>query len=83
MTVQELIDRLSQCDPNATVTIEYTDHTDYLYFHHVGDKYNPIEERDNAIIDVIDTDDPFYPDTVEGKAVVINLTDGNGFYGLG
>ena len=42
MTVQELIDRLSQCDPNATVTIEYTDHTDYLYFHHVGDKYNHI-----------------------------------------
>jgi hypothetical protein len=83
MTVQELIDRLSQCDPNATVTIEYTDHTDYLYFHHVGDKYNPITERDDAIVDVIDGSDHFVPDVVKGKAVVINLTDGNGFYGLG
>ena len=83
MTVKELIERLQQCDPEASVTVEFTDATDYLYFYHVGDEYNPIKERNNAIIDVIDTDNPFIPDTVEGKAVVINLTEGNAFYGFG
>jgi hypothetical protein len=84
MTVQELIDMLSQCDPNAVVTIKYTDHTDYLYFYHVGDEHNPIEECDDEIVDVIYTGEPdFIPDTVEGKAVVINLNVGSAFYGLG
>ena len=82
MTVQELINKLSQCDPNIPVIIEYTDVTDYMYFHHVGDEFNPIEERDDVIVDVIDTGDSFVPDTVEGKAVVINMTEGHGFYGL-
>lgn len=83
MTVKELIGRLQQCDPEASVTIEFTDATDYLYFYHVGDEYNPIDERNNAIIDVQDNNNPYDPITVDGKAVVINLTEGNAFYGLG
>lgn len=83
MTVKELIERLQQCDPEASVTIEFTDATDYLYFYHVGDEYNPIDERNNAIIDVQNSDNPYDPITVDGKAVVINLTEGNAFYGLG
>ena len=31
MTVKELIDRLSKCDPNQRVILEYTDHTDWIY----------------------------------------------------
>jgi len=31
MTVKELIDRLSKCDPNQRVILEYVDHTDWTY----------------------------------------------------
>jgi len=31
MTVKELIDRLSKCDPNQRVILEYVDHTDWIY----------------------------------------------------
>lgn len=85
MTVQELIDRLSQCDPNAAVIIEYQDVTDWVYFHHVGDEDNPIEERDDTIVDNMlpeGSDDPRDIESVYGKGVVINLTEGNCFFGV-
>ena len=31
MTVKELIDRLSKCDPNQRVILKYVDHTDWVY----------------------------------------------------
>ena len=31
MTVKELIDRLSKCDPNQRVILQYIDHTDWVY----------------------------------------------------
>jgi hypothetical protein len=31
MTVKELIDKLSECDPNQRVILEYVDHTDWVY----------------------------------------------------
>lgn len=31
MTVKELIDRLSKCNPNQRVILEYIDHTDWVY----------------------------------------------------
>ena len=83
MTVQELINKLSQCDPNAPVIIEYTDASDYLFFHHVGDEFSPITERDGVIVDAVDNGNPYDPDTIDGKAVVINLDEYNAFYGLG
>ena len=83
MTVKELINKLSQCDPNVPVIIEYTDATDYLYFHHVGDEYNTITERDGVIVDSVDNGNPYDLDTIDSKAVVINLDEGNAFYGLG
>jgi hypothetical protein len=31
MTVKELIEKLSECDPNQRVILEYVDHTDWVY----------------------------------------------------
>jgi hypothetical protein len=31
MTVKELIDRLSKCNPDQRVILEYVDHTDWVY----------------------------------------------------
>ena len=31
MTVKELIDRLSKCNPDQRVILDYTDHTDWVY----------------------------------------------------
>jgi hypothetical protein len=31
MTVNQLIDRLSKCNPNQRVILEYVDHTDWVY----------------------------------------------------
>jgi len=31
MTVKELIDRLSKCNPDQRVVLEYIDHTDWVY----------------------------------------------------
>jgi Icc-related predicted phosphoesterase len=31
MTVKELIDRLSKCNPDQIVVLEYVDHTDWVY----------------------------------------------------
>jgi hypothetical protein len=31
MTVKELIDRLSKCNPDQKVILEYVDHTDWTY----------------------------------------------------
>lgn len=31
MTVKELIDILSKCDPNQRVILDYVDHTDWVY----------------------------------------------------
>lgn len=38
MTVKELIDRLSKCDPNQRVILEYTDHTDWVYKMEFGEE---------------------------------------------
>jgi hypothetical protein len=54
MKVKELIERLSQCDPDASVTIEYTDATDYVYLYDIDE----MEVDDEAITDanVVDGD---------------------------
>ena len=82
MTVKDLINRLSQCDPEAQVTLEFTDHTDYLYFFDFKEGELEIVEQDEGIIGVT-YDDPFDPGVVKGKSVTIKLSEGKAFYGLG
>ena len=82
MTVKDLINRLSQCDPETPVTLEFTDTSDYLYFFNFGDSGVEIVEQDEGIIGVTG-DDPFDPGVVEGKSVTIKLDEGKAFYGLG
>ena len=80
MKVKELIERLSQCDPDASVTIEYTDATDYVYLYDIDE----MEQDDEAITDANVVDgDRFNLDPVLGKAVVIKLLEGEAFYGIG
>ena len=78
MTVKDLINRLSQCDPEAQVTLEFTDHTDYLYFFDFKEGGLDIIEQDEAIVDVDENGD-----TIEGKSVTILMSEDKAFYGLG
>ena len=83
MKVKDLINRLSKCDPEAQVTLEFTDHTDYLYFFDFKKGGLDIIEQDEAIVGVT-YDDPFdpYPEVIEGKSVTIKLDEGKAFYGM-
>jgi len=77
MKVKDLINRLSQCDPEAQVTLEFTDHTDYLYFFDFKEGGLEIVEQDETIVDV---DDDI---VIEGKSVTILMSEDKAFYGLG
>lgn len=87
MTVQELINKLSQCDPNAAVTIEFRDHTDYLYIMDIGDI--DMVERNEAIIGgsmdgYNDNGEWVEGDMIEGKAVTFMIDNcDKAFYGIG
>ena len=78
MKVKDLINRLSQCDPETQVTLEFTDHTDYLYFFDFKEGGLDIIEQDKAIVDVDENGD-----TIESKSVTILMSEDKAFYGLG
>lgn len=87
MTVQELIDKLSQYDPNTVVTMEFRDHTDYLYIMDMGDI--EVVEQDEAIIGgsgagYIDDDGDWQDDDlIKGKAITFIVNDcEKAFYGV-
>lgn len=77
MKVKDLINRLSQYDPETQVTLEFTDHTDYLYFFDFKEGGLEIVEKDETVVDI---DDGI---VIEGKSVTILMSEDKAFYGLG
>jgi len=86
MTVQEFIDKLSQYDPNTAVTMEFRDHTDYLYIIDMGEI--EVVEQNEAIIGgrggyIDDEGEWVEDDLIEGKAITFMVNDcEKAFYGI-
>ena len=62
MTVKELIDRLSKCDPNQRVILEYVDHTDWVYKMEFGE--DEIKDDYEMFIDFDDDDEEIFEKVV-------------------
>ena len=58
MTVQELIDRLSKCNPNQRVILEYVDHTDWVYKMEFGE--DEIKDDHEMFVGYDDDDEDIY-----------------------
>ena len=70
MTVKELIDRLSKCDPNQRVILEYVDHTDWVYKMEFGE--DEIKDDYEMFIDFDDDDEEIFE-----KVVLIECKEEN------
>jgi hypothetical protein len=70
MTVKELIDKLSKCNPNQRVILEYVDHTDWVYKMEFGE--DEISDDHEMFVGYDDDDEDIYE-----KVVLIECKEEN------
>jgi hypothetical protein len=70
MTVKELIGRLSKCNPDQRVVLEYVDHTDWVYKMEFGE--DEITDDYEMFIDFDDDDEEIFE-----KVVLIECKEEN------
>lgn len=70
MTVKELIDKLSKCNPNQRVILEYVDHTDWVYKMEFGE--DEISDDYEMFVGYDDDDEDIYE-----KVVLIECKEEN------